>query len=409
MSLSHKSFNTEDSKGRFGKEDDDYVYDFNPYELDTTKILFSKAGRRLAYKTQVFNQPVNKHIRTRDIHTGEVVGISKIISYILGLNTRLTTAIAYGHDIGHFPLGHTTEELFTNKLREETGSESLILDHSLMGLILVNCVERKGLGLNLTYETMEGILNHSVGGGDFRLNEDIPEEYKVVRYADKIAYVFSDVNDAERIKSLNPNSEVFKPIYDNLKIIEDSKESKINGKQRRRTYNCISALVEESINKDTVVFSEGTVFNAFEKVRKNMYDLVYHKIKWNVQNTMVETIAEVLEQATIKDYENVCRKTLNEYFLACKRKDLELPGSNFLPHPFLIMSLLTDADIRVLVEKQISSNSLTLKNILYKTPLSEIVPYLLTKKIDIIGLSEKWGKYGKKNPRPFLDEFLKKL
>ena len=230
MNLSAKAFKLENSKGRFKEYDEDAVYSaINPFVLDSIKLLSSKSSRRLAYKTQVFNKPYNKHIRTRKSHTEEVEASSMLVSNLLGLNIYLCSAIAKGHDLGHFPFGHTTEQRFTKKLREENGKDYLVLDHSLMGLVILHQIEREGAGLNLMYETMEGILNHSTGGGSFQTMGSIPEEYKVVRYADKIAYLFSDINDAERLGTLNPNSSEFKPIYDNLSVIMEKGAPLISG------------------------------------------------------------------------------------------------------------------------------------------------------------------------------------
>jgi dGTPase len=161
--LSDLRFDEINSLGRPNSFDEDSAYEAHSsiYRVDIDKILNSKANRRLPYKTQVFSQPVNKHIRTRKSHTEEVYTLSQFISDSLGLNSDLCCAIAAGHDLGHFPYGHTTEQKFTQILRESSKNNVTELDHSLMGLIIVNNVERKGFGLNLTYETMEGILNHS--------------------------------------------------------------------------------------------------------------------------------------------------------------------------------------------------------------------------------------------------------
>ena len=162
----------------------------NPFITDQIRLYESKGLRRLQGKAQVFTNPENSHIRNREKHTNEVLSISMLISELLGLNNELCRAIALGHDIGHPPYGHLGEEMLT----ELGGME---FNHAVFGVVLCQYFERYGNGLNLTRETLEGILRHSTGNEKFGYR-DI-DEYTVVRCSDKIAYIFSDLNDVERL------------------------------------------------------------------------------------------------------------------------------------------------------------------------------------------------------------------
>lgn len=154
------------------------------YQRDRDRILHSKAFRRLNHKTQVFIAPEGDHYRTRLTHTLEVSQISRTIARSLGLNEDLSEAISLGHDLGHTPFGHVGEEAL-----KEMG---LDFNHNEQSLRVVDKIEYEGKGLNLTYEVRDGILNHT---GDI-----IPEtlEGRIVRIADRIAYVNHDIDDAVR-------------------------------------------------------------------------------------------------------------------------------------------------------------------------------------------------------------------
>lgn len=139
------------SKGRAQKEEECTMR--TCFQRDRDRILHSKAFRRLAHKTQVFISPEGDHYRTRLTHTLEVSQISRTIARALQLNEDLTEAIALGHDLGHTPFGHTGEHI----LQDLTGN---MFSHAEQSLRVIEYLENKGTGLNLTYEVKDGILNH---------------------------------------------------------------------------------------------------------------------------------------------------------------------------------------------------------------------------------------------------------
>jgi len=157
-----------------------------PYQRDRDRIIHCNAFRRLMYKTQVFLFPQGDHYRTRLTHTLEVNQIARTVGRGLRLNEDLIEAIALGHDLGHTPFGHAGEYA----LREFS---PIWFVHSQQSVRVVEKLERDGRGLNLTKEVRNGILCHS----DKAPWADTLEG-RVVRYADKIAYINHDIEDAIR-------------------------------------------------------------------------------------------------------------------------------------------------------------------------------------------------------------------
>ncbi len=153
------------------------------FQRDRDRIIHCKSFRRLKHKTQVFLSPEGDHYRTRLTHTLEVSQIARTIARCLRLNEDLTEAIALGHDLGHTPFGHAGERA----LAEMTGH----FEHNEQSLRVVEMLEG-GSGLNLTFEVRDGILNHKKGCRPATL------EGMVVNYADRIAYINHDIDDALR-------------------------------------------------------------------------------------------------------------------------------------------------------------------------------------------------------------------
>ena len=168
-----------------------------PFQLDRDRIVYSNAFRRLKYKTQVFLSPLGDHYRTRLTHTLEVSEIARNIARAMHMNEDLAEAIALGHDLGHTPFGHGGETALTEV-------HSPHFTHSDQSLRVVDRLENRGKGLNLTQVVRDGILKHSKGFGNI-----IPAtpgetattiEGRIVRVADIIAYLNHDLDDALRGK-----------------------------------------------------------------------------------------------------------------------------------------------------------------------------------------------------------------
>jgi len=155
------------------------------FQRDRDKITHSKSFRRLMHKTQVFLSPEGDHYRTRLTHTLEVTQIARTIARALQLNEDLTEAIALGHDLGHTPFGHPGEDALNGILKGG-------FRHNEQSVRVVEKLERGGDGLNLTFEVVDGILNHRSECKPATL------EGKVVRLSDKIGYINHDIDDAVR-------------------------------------------------------------------------------------------------------------------------------------------------------------------------------------------------------------------
>jgi dGTPase len=339
-------FDSFDSKGRRDDVDEDstlLVNDLDPFMSDYLKILQSKAYRRLAYKTQVRCLPENPHVRTRSVHTNEVIAIATTISEKLGLNTLLCQAIAAGHDIGHTPYGHMTETVLS-----ELGKKQF--KHNIFSVVVAQHIERKGYGLNLNYETLEGILFHSRGDHDLMTDTSLPQEYNAVMYSDKIAYTFSDINDAIR--------------YDYLTEHDLPKEiNELGLKQRVRNDSCIRALIKESQEKGYVSFSESREAGIFCEVRDFMYKNIYEKVDWDVHKAILRRTYDFFS-----DIEE------------CKGID-----------PVLAVALLTDPEVLKLGDFILRTRKPEINQVRH-FGVFEILPYLKDKNIDYSNPDLGWGK-----------------
>lgn len=240
---------------RFCEEDHDSVWEgiTDPFVIDASKIRNSKAFRREMDKTQVFPGRINPHIRNRSSHTSEVSALAFMLGDALGLNKELCLAAAEGHDLGHPPYGHEGEIVLSHL----SGREMV---HALFSVFIANHVERRGRGLGLCDQTLEGILYHSSGKKDLEDKEQELEETRIVRVSDKFAYVANDPKDFERagIEIDNP--------YEFIRF----------GRTARQRVACFAAaLMEESGEKGHVAFKESEVAVAFNKYKKFLYDRVY--------------------------------------------------------------------------------------------------------------------------------------
>ena len=234
-----------DTKGRERAEDECEVR--TAFQRDRDRIIHCNAFRRLKHKTQVFLSPDSDHYRTRLTHTLEVSQIARTIAIGLSLNEDLTEAIALGHDLGHTPFGHAGERALSSVL---PGG----FRHYEQSLRVVEKLENGGKGLNLTWEVRDGIACHTRG------KEADTLEGRVVKLADRIAYINHDIDDAIRGGVLSEQS--IPP--DVRRILGESKSKRIN------------TLVLSAIRntKDEVAL-DPDVQAAFDILHEFMFDRVY--------------------------------------------------------------------------------------------------------------------------------------
>jgi dGTPase len=191
----------------------------SPFQRDRDRIIHSSAFRRLKHKTQVFVEHEGDYYRTRLTHTIEVAQVARTIAGVLGLNTDLAEAVALAHDLGHTPFGHTGEDAMERLMAPYGG-----FDHNAQALRIVTRLERHYAdfdGLNLTWETLEGIAKHNgpVTGPnadakhagplpyalaevnsqwDLDLHTHASAEAQVAAIADDVAYSHHDLHDGLR-------------------------------------------------------------------------------------------------------------------------------------------------------------------------------------------------------------------
>lgn len=249
IQLDRRAAFADETKGRLHPEQPKTEDVRTAYQRDTDKIVHSKAFRRLMHKTQVFLQPEGDHYRTRMTHTLEVARIGRTIAKALNFNEDLAEAIAMGHDLGHTPFGHAGEVA----LSEATGTP---FRHNEQSLRVVDLLENGGEGLNLTYEVRMGILGHT---GD-RVPETV--EGQIVRWADRIAYVNHDIDDAIRAGILRTE--------DIPKFVLKTLGSTHSGRINTLVCDMITATREEG----RVTLSP-LVEKALQELREFMFERVY--------------------------------------------------------------------------------------------------------------------------------------
>ena len=239
----------DETKGRLHPEEERTEDVRTAYQRDTDKIVHSKSFRRLMHKTQVFLSPEGDHYRTRMTHTIEVTRIARTIAKALNLNEDLAEAIAMGHDLGHTPFGHAGEVALSEAMGQP-------FHHNEQSLRVVDILENDGAGLNLTYEVRMGILGHT--------GPRIPEtmEGQIVRWADRMAYVNHDIDDAIRAGIL-ATMDIPKSV---LKTLGVTHSARIN--------TLVCDMITASREEGKIVLSP-QVEKALQELREFMFERVY--------------------------------------------------------------------------------------------------------------------------------------
>ena len=238
------------SKNSKGRKTQEPQCDIRPvFQRDRDRILHCKAFRRLKQKTQVFLLPNGDHYRTRLTHTLEVSQNARTIAKALRLNEDLTEAIALGHDLGHTPFGHAGERALNEV-------NPFGFSHNIQSVRIVERLEKGGRGLNLTWEAVDGILNHKSSGRPKTL------EGQIVRLSDKIAYLNHDIDDAIRGGILNE------------KDIPERFHQILGDTTRKRLNTLIHDVVTNSMDRPEISMSD-EVEGAMRDLRAFMFERVY--------------------------------------------------------------------------------------------------------------------------------------
>ena len=195
-----------DSRGRLHPEEESAYR--TVFQKDRDRVIHTGAFRRLEYKTQVFVNTEGDHYRTRLTHTLEVAQVAKTIARALGVNEDLTETVALAHDLGHPPFGHAGEKIL-NELMQNAGG----FDHNKQSFRVVTKLEKRYTdwdGLNLAWETLEGMVKHETESDitdvkDFEPSWKASLEAQIANIADETAYNTHDLDDGLRSGLLSNN------------------------------------------------------------------------------------------------------------------------------------------------------------------------------------------------------------
>jgi dGTPase len=248
----------------------------SPFQRDRDRIIHASAFRRLKHKTQVFIEHEGDYFRTRLTHSIEVAQVARTVSAALDLNAELTEAVALAHDLGHTPFGHTGEEALDRLMQPYGG-----FDHNAQALRIVTDLERHYAewdGLNLTWETLEGIAKHNGPvpkpypwaltaynqRHDLELDTHASSEAQVAALSDDIAYNNHDLHDGLRAELFSTDELAELPVLKECFERVDALYPGLNYYRRRHEAlrRFFGVLVEDVINvsrKNLADFNPATV------------------------------------------------------------------------------------------------------------------------------------------------------
>ncbi len=273
LTLSPRAFRTSETRGR--EIPCKPCVNRTEFQRDRDRIIHSKSFRRLMHKTQVFLCPAGEHYRTRLTHTLEVAQIARIIARALLLNEDLCEAGALGHDLGHTPFGHAGERVMQKCFSAD-------FTHYKQSLRVVEKLENNGEGLNLTWEVRDAIVNHT---GD---NTAATLEGAIMRFADRIAYINHDIDDACRAGILSID-DIPKHLSD---VLGRSHGTRIN--------TMVTSVIEASTDSDQIKMTP-EVAEATDELRDFLFQNVYFDSQAKKEEKKAMELLEAL-YAHYKEY-----------------------------------------------------------------------------------------------------------
>jgi dGTPase len=314
----------------------------NPYTRDQMRIfLEADSLRRSRHTTQVYVGNEDVRLTDRLIHALMVMAIASPIARHCGLNDELTGAISIGHDLGHCPFGHYGEKWISGKAGIE-------LDHRIIGCIILQHVENGGEGFNLSHEVLSGIYHHS-GHRDRSEYLAYPDEFQLVNIADKIAYLFEDPEDANRLGIDQ------REVTDRLSSFGATKNERVN--------NTICALLEESMEAKHVSFV-GDFGQKFWDFQTFMYKRFYHALDHR------------------RNYLGACLQLCWDYLVS----EPYFEGIN----PALLMALMNDEEIFRLVAPLRNRDLATEDLLALRLSITDLVEVLRAKPLDLENPDLDW-------------------
>ncbi|MBS1251630.1 MAG: Deoxyguanosinetriphosphate triphosphohydrolase-like protein [Anaerolineales bacterium] len=278
-----------------GSRGRDYASDEHPYrtafQKDRDRIMYTTAFRRLQYKTQVFVNYEGDYYRTRLTHTQEAAQIARTVARSLRANEDLAEAITLAHDLGHSPFGHSGEITLDRLMLERMGrdvddpaNKGQGFNHTVQTLRIVERLEKRWTGyrgLNLTWETREGIVKHATEYDEvgsewrdrFEPNRRSSIEAQIVNYADELTYSAHDLDDGLRSGMLSPDMPALQQVALWREIVEAVDEAYSELTRHRLIRKLIDRLIT-----DLVTTSAGRIVQAAprspDEVRAHPEDLI---------------------------------------------------------------------------------------------------------------------------------------
>lgn len=308
------SFATSNKDAKRERAEDDIHYR-PPFALDRDRIFYSGAFKRYTGKTQViyFVSLLDEQLTSRILHTLSVAQISRTIGRMLSLNTDLIESIGLGHDLGHPPFGHDGER-FLSLVSKKYGLGAF--HHNIQSLRVVDKIAKTGQGLNLTFQTRDGILSHNgevhnqvLDPSPHKTEKDLQNyiiemendrtvdiipatlEGCVVRLTDTIAYIGQDIDDAIRIGLIKREQ------------LPEAATSVLGTSNGEIIETLVNDVVETSYGKNYVGFSE-TKAAALLELKKFNYRAIYKSPKLKVNHERIERGFEILFETYLQALKN---------------------------------------------------------------------------------------------------------
>ena len=316
---------------RYYEEDEESKIDIRPaFFRDVDRIVHSKAYARYIDKTQVFFDINNANITHRSLHVILVARIARQIGRILKFNTDLIEAIALSHDVGHSPFGHLGEAILNDiSLKNHMG----VFNHNAQGVRWLSCLEKRfpdkpAKGLNLTLQVLDGVLCHDGEVNERELkpitingktwedhfaefiesystnkNRRIPMSFEgiAVRFADSVAYIGRDIEDAILLKIIKRSD------------IPNRCRNVLGDTNRKIMKTLIMDLLNTSLRNDKIGYSED-IFEAFKELKKFNYDSIYSRRDMHKSEDSKITYMENLTEQFNLIFKNSLRDLEEENF-----------------------------------------------------------------------------------------------
>jgi dGTPase len=311
--LAHYASKSGDSKGRYYPEVE-RIYR-TAFQRDRDRVLHTTAFRRLEYKTQVFVNHEGDYFRTRLTHTLEVAQIGRTMARVLGANEDLVEAICLAHDMGHPPFGHSGE-VTLGKLMADHGG----FDHNRQSLRIVTLLERRYQdwpGLNLTYETREGIVKHETeydvsDASGYEPDKRASLEAQIANAADELTYTAHDLDDGLYAGLLNPRD------LDGLGIWElgrreiGFKTEEFDELVRHRLIRRLIGILVTDVCTATHARLEEANPQSVDELQQMSHHVIGHS---NEMATMVRELKDYLYQHMYRHYRVVRMAQKAEHFI----------------------------------------------------------------------------------------------